>query len=159
MSSYFLPRLNLDTKQHGADSAETLPVYSPPSPARRKRPTSLSSSLAGSILNIEMEKAEPSPSSTSATLAEFGSPTSSDMSPQELEYVELRDSYAHASPAISIPPPTLQRQRSVAELESTLPSFHRPFTPPTVYPMSASEALAQCSSIRMTIHTESSELI
>ncbi|CCM02272.1 uncharacterized protein FIBRA_04357 [Fibroporia radiculosa] len=143
------------------ESKDQLPPYTPSPPIRRKRQDSLLSSHAGSFINIDLEKALPSPASTSATLAAVGSPTDSEitiLSPH-LDYVELRDSVALASPAnFPVHHPSSPRQFARLSAERVLvPPYHRPFSPPTICPMPASQALAQCTTVQVSTHTEAAE--
>ncbi|KAF9814625.1 hypothetical protein IEO21_04988 [Rhodonia placenta] len=149
-------RIGTDLKKSAISSDDTLPPYTPSALVRRKGRDSLSLYLTQSVLSIDLEKGALSPASTSATLACTETPTFSELSPQQLEYAELRSICAPPTPTeIIVPSPVLPRPHTLAEREHvSIPPYHRPFTPPTIYPV-ASDALAQCTSIQMTIHTES----
>ncbi|EED83593.1 hypothetical fungal pheromone GPCR, STE3-type [Postia placenta Mad-698-R] len=148
-------RIGMDLKK-STFSSDDLPPYTPSTPARRKRRDSLSSYLTQSVLDFDLEKGTLSPASTSATLNCAETPTFSELSPQQLEYAELRSTYAPSTPTeVAVPSPVLPRPHTLIEREHvSIPPYHRPFTPPTVC-LVASDALTQCTSIQMTIHTES----
>lgn len=148
-------------------SSDTLPAYIPPTPVRRKRPESLSSSLAESVVNIDLEKTMPS-SSSSFTLPYDRIPSSYDPkaslqtnhgvigtgkssdNDDPVPRIEISEAHPASRPA----------SPCAASFANPVPSFHRPFTPPTVCPVPPSRASSQAlgGSIQVTVHTEAINL-
>ncbi|KAL6308805.1 putative fungal pheromone GPCR, STE3-type [Sparassis latifolia] len=92
-------RANVD-KGNKLASDDTLPEYTPRSPVRRKRPQSLSCSIADSVIDIDIEKALQSPLSGCTTIyCEDGLPSAKSQQPSQ----ELPSSSSFVSHAPSTP--------------------------------------------------------
>ncbi|KAI0920344.1 hypothetical protein AcV5_010544 [Taiwanofungus camphoratus] len=140
-------------KLPGQSSRDTLPAYVPPAYVAQKSTDSMSSLFP---MNADLEKGSFPPSSAS--------PFGKDMK-DAASYVDIRSSPKDADiqgdsdhciiisdehPASTPPSPCLISYPEPA----AVPSFHRPFSPPTIYPVSPTRAAASDSSIQVTIHTE-----
>ncbi|KAI0702576.1 STE3-domain-containing protein [Earliella scabrosa] len=131
---------------------QALPPYSPPSSgpyAPRKRPESLSPSLAGSFGNLDLEKGNTEAKSP-ATQSNF----STDYADSEDGIIIIGDECPPSSPPTPDgplrPPPS-----------AVVPSYHRPFSPPVSGRSLISPAVlptprkASDGSISIMVHTES----
>ncbi|KAH9887050.1 putative fungal pheromone GPCR, STE3-type [Cubamyces lactineus] len=141
---------------------DTLPPYSLPTPVHYKRPESFVSSLGGSIHGLDLEKAAVSPTVTNASFAS----DESHLSPSEHGF-PLSPLYPQAHPSTDgtdverriiiseeHPPSRPPSPPLVADYVSpTIPAFHRPFSPPSLYPITPLDEESR-GSILITVHTE-----
>ncbi|KAI0946033.1 hypothetical protein AcV7_010119 [Taiwanofungus camphoratus] len=128
-------------KASRALSEDTLPQYSPPT--RMKRVDSLSSFLAGGPGGADLEKDVP-----------LGKPPMTQSETSTVTSIERDTGHpiiiSDAYPASRPPSPHIISYPEPA----AIPSFHRPFSPPTIYPVSPTHAAASDSSIQVNIQTE-----
>ncbi|KAI0370942.1 STE3-domain-containing protein [Pilatotrama ljubarskyi] len=141
---------------------EALPPYSLPTPVQYKRPESFVSSLGGSMHDFDLEKAAVSPTFTDTSLSsddshlspsEHGFPLSPLSSERrrsiEDALVEHRIVISEEHPPSRPPSPPLV----AGNVSPSVPSYHRPFSPPSVCALSSPDQ--ECHGlILVTIHTE-----
>lgn len=132
---------------------QSLPPYSPPSSgpyAARKRPESLSPSLAESFGNLDLEKG-PVDARSPARRSEFSTST---------DYAASEDGIIIIGPECpASTPPTPDGPRPLPA--AVVPSYHRPFSPPVTWPPPSGlcppspQRKPSVGSISIMVHTES----
>ncbi|EMD35231.1 fungal pheromone receptor [Gelatoporia subvermispora B] len=118
----------------GIGSVPSLPPYSPPARNPRKSFDSDLSIGLDSVSNIDLEKGMPSPSAASEDCdAPLASPDVEQSADRVANEVRTEESSESAS----------------------TPAYHRPFTPPSVQPLTQTQPFEFTDAIQVTIQTES----
>ena len=153
----FCPDVVSSFVQSKSVDTDVLPPYNLPAFVSQKR-----FDTKGNALDLDLEKAVTSPTSTTTTLSTYDSyPTPSDSafsfnldkdlpSPTFSETGAAHIVISDAHPASRPPTPALV----VPPVTPPVPAYHRPFSPPTVCPVDATNPRGFHSGIVVTIQTE-----
>lgn len=150
-----------------AAAGEVPPPYTPPAHIRKNRRDSLTSSLAATLEDFDLEKGSvPQRPRSTHIFANLPSPSDSEFGSMQLSPLPTATASEFSHPRISIsdehpasrpptPPPTVV-QVSQPEPALGVPAFHRPFSPPVMWPGALSVARKpSVGSISIMVHTES----